>query len=233
MDSNTRKQDVLRLITETFVHTNQPVGSIQVAEQLPYEVSSATIRNDMAEMTALGLLAQPHTSAGRIPTELGYQHYVKVLVRRQKELSKRQQEVLSRHLKSIRDLQSRYQAAAKMLAEATGNVSFLMDADKVYFSGLSQMAQLPEFDDLAFRSRMMEAVEKPQEFVKSLGELSKQEGAQVLIGSSQNMKNATVVISQFGPVGNKRVISIIGPTRMRYDKTLPLVNYMKKLLEEL
>ena len=233
MDSNTRKQDVLRLIIETFVHTNQPVGSMQVAEQLPYEVSSATIRNDMVEMTALGLLAQPHTSAGRVPTELGYQHYVKVLVQRQKELSKKQQEVLSRHLKSIRDLQERYRAAAKMLAEATGNVSFLMDADKVYFSGLSQMAQLPEFEDQSFRTRMMEAVERPQEFVKSLGDLSEQDDAQVLIGSGQNMQNATVVISQFGPQGHKRVISIIGPTRMRYDKTLPLVNYMKKLLEEL
>ena len=232
MDSNTRKQDVLRLITETFVHTNQPVGSIQVAEQLPYEVSSATIRNDMGEMTALGLLAQPHTSAGRIPTELGYQHYVKLLVQRQKELSKKQQEVLGRYFKNIRDLQARYKAAAEMLAKQTGNVSFLMDATQnVYLSGLSQMAQLPEFEDLAFRSRMMEAIEKPQEFVQSLGDMA-DGNTQVLIGNGQNMKNATVVISQFGPTGSRRVISIIGPTRMQYNKALPLIDYMKKLLEE-
>lgn len=233
MDSNTRKQDVLRLIVETFVHTNQPVGSIQVAEQLPYEISSATVRNDMAEMTELGLLAQPHTSAGRVPTEVGYRHYVKILVGQRRELSRRQQEVLARHLKGIRDLQARYRAAAELLAQATGNVGFLMDANNVYLSGLSQMAQLPEFEDFSFRTRMLEAMEKPAEFVQSLGDLVTPNGTQVLIGSNPRIKNATVVISSFGPRGSKRVISIIGPTRMQYNKALPLVDYMRKLLEEL
>jgi transcriptional regulator of heat shock response len=233
MDSNTRKKDVLRLIIETFVHTNQPVGSIQVAEQLSYEVSSATVRNDMSEMTELGLLAQPHTSAGRVPTQFGYQHYVKMLAAERKGLSRRQQEVLSKHLKSICDLQAKYRAAAEMLAQATGNVSFLMDATQnVYLSGLSQMARLPEFEDPSFRLRMMEAVEKPVEFMQSLGEVAEGD-TQVLIGNNPKIKNATVVISSFGPQGSRRVISIIGPTRMPYNKALPLVDYMRKLLEEL
>lgn len=233
MESNTRKQDVLKLIIETFVHTNQPVGSIQVAEQLPYEVSSATVRNDMSEMTELGLLAQPHTSAGRIPTQFGYQHYVKMLTAERRGLSRKQQEVLSKHLKSIRDLQAKYRAVAEMLAQATGNVSFLMDATQnVYLSGLSQMAKLPEFEDPSFRLRMMEAVENPVEFMQSLGEVAEGD-TQVLIGNNPKIKNATVVISSFGPRGSKRVISIIGPTRMQYNKALPLVDYMRKLLEEL
>ena len=68
--------------------------------------------------------------------------------------------------------------------------------------------------------------------MQSLGDMA-DNNTQVLIGNNPRMKNATVVISQFGPLGHKRVISIIGPTRMQYNKALPLVNYMKKLLEEL
>src|SRR4030042_6146893 len=144
MDSNTRKQDVLKVLIETFVHSNQPVGSVQVAEQLPYEVSSATVRNDMAEMTELGLLEQPHTSAGRVPTDLGYRHYVKRLTRERKELSQHQREVLSRPFRNLRNLQEKYRVAARLLAELSGNVGFLMDDTRnVYLSGFSNMARLP------------------------------------------------------------------------------------------
>ncbi len=230
MDNNTRKKDVLKFLVETFVHTNQPVGSMQIAEQLPYEVSSATIRNDMVEMTALGLLAQPHTSAGRIPTDKGYQHYVKVLTEARKELSKKQQEVLTRHFRSLKNLQEKYKAAAKMLAELSGSVGFLMDdAKNIYMSGLSNMAKLPEFSDESFRVDLMQALEQPEELMDNLSLDS--EDVNVVIGEDNNIGKATIVVSNFGPQG-KKIISIIGPTRMHYKKALPLIDYIKKILDE-
>jgi len=232
MDNNTRKKDVLKLLVETFVHTNQPVGSLQIAEQLPYEVSSATIRNDMTELTALGLLTQPHTSAGRIPTDQGYRNYVKILSEERKELSKRQKEVLERHFKKLRNLQEKYKAAAKLLAELSGSVGFLMDdAKNIYMSGFGNVAKLPEFSDESFRVKLMEALEQPEELVSNLPVTLDPENVNVLIGDNPRMEKATIVLSNFGP-NSKRVISIIGPTRMQYKKALPLIDYIKRILDE-
>lgn len=236
MDSNTRKKDVLKVLIETFVHTNQPVGSMQIAEQLPYEVSSATVRNDVAEMTALGLLAQPHTSAGRVPTDTGYRHYVKMLTQQRRELNRRQREALLRHFQNLNNLQEKYQAAAKLLAELSGNIGFLMDdAKNIYLSGFSNVAKLPEFADESFRVRLMKALEQPEEFVEELsGPINPEnpEDTNVFIGDTPRVRKTTIVISNFGPQ-RRRIVSIIGPTRMEYKKALPLVRYMKELLDEI
>lgn len=232
MDNNARKKDVLKFLVETFVHTNQPVGSMQVAEQLSYEVSSATIRNDMVEMTALGLLTQPHTSAGRIPTDVGYRHYVKILTEERKELSKRQREILERHFKNLKNLQEKYQLAARLLAELSGSVGFLMDDTKrVYMSGLSNMAKSPEFSDESFRVNLIQALEQPDELMRNLPLSLDFKDINVVIGDNPQIKKATIVVSNFGP-GGKKIISIIGPTRMQYKKALPLVEYIKKILDE-
>ncbi len=77
-----RKASILRAVVEEYIHTAQPVGSGHVASAPGVAVSSATVRNDMATLEADGYLAQPHTSAGRIPTESGYRYYVDHLASR-------------------------------------------------------------------------------------------------------------------------------------------------------
>ena len=71
-----RKQRILAIIIERFIATGEPVGSKAICAEMGNAVSSATIRNDMADLVDLGLLAQPHTSAGRIPSQAGYRYYV-------------------------------------------------------------------------------------------------------------------------------------------------------------
>ena len=75
-----RKKRILRAIVETYIATAEPVGSKAVAELAGLDVSTATIRNEMADLTELGLLEQPHTSAGRIPSPAGYRLYVNELM---------------------------------------------------------------------------------------------------------------------------------------------------------
>ena len=84
MGLSERKKEVLRAVVEQYVRTAEPVGSRAVAAELGLSVSSATIRSEMAELESLGLLEQPHTSAGRIPSSQGYRVYVNELMRRQK-----------------------------------------------------------------------------------------------------------------------------------------------------
>ena len=72
MELGERRQQVLRAVIETYIRTGEPIGSKAVVDQLDNTVSSATIRNDMAELSARGYLFQPHTSAGRVPTAAAF-----------------------------------------------------------------------------------------------------------------------------------------------------------------
>ena len=82
MNLTERKKEILRAVVEQYVESAEPVGSKAVASELGSSISSATIRNEMAELEAMGLLEQPHTSAGRVPSPHGYRVYVNELMRR-------------------------------------------------------------------------------------------------------------------------------------------------------
>lgn len=80
MELTDRKKKVLRTIVDLYIRTAEPVGSKAIAEMPDMNYSSATIRNEMADLTAMGYLEQPHTSAGRIPSPAGYRLYVDELM---------------------------------------------------------------------------------------------------------------------------------------------------------
>ncbi len=80
MDLNERKRRILKSIVDTYISSGEPVGSKYLSDALGFELSSATIRNEMSELESLGLLEQPHTSAGRVPSSLGYKMYVDSLM---------------------------------------------------------------------------------------------------------------------------------------------------------
>lgn len=81
MELATRKQQILAAVIENYIATGEPIGSKTLMNNEGLSVSSATIRNELSDLTSLGFLAQPHTSAGRVPTEAGYRYYVDNLLR--------------------------------------------------------------------------------------------------------------------------------------------------------
>ena len=80
MELTERKKRILRVVIENYIETAEPVGSKTIAESSGLDISSATIRNEMADLEELGYLEQPHTSAGRIPSPKGYRLYVNELM---------------------------------------------------------------------------------------------------------------------------------------------------------
>ena len=80
MDISSRKKKILAAVIEEYIRTAEPVGSKAIATSADIGCSSATIRNELAELVAMGYLEQPHTSAGRVPTPLGYRMYVNELM---------------------------------------------------------------------------------------------------------------------------------------------------------
>ena len=84
MDLTDRKKQILKAVVEDYVSTAEPVGSKAIAAQMGGKISSATIRNELADLVEQGYLEQPHTSAGRVPSPKGYRLYVNELMERQK-----------------------------------------------------------------------------------------------------------------------------------------------------
>ena len=80
MDLNERAQKVLQAVIDSYVATGLPVGSALLAKRYDFSLSTATLRNIMAELEELGFLTHPHTSAGRVPTDRGYRYYIDALI---------------------------------------------------------------------------------------------------------------------------------------------------------
>ena len=76
MELAERKKKILSAVIESYINTGEPIGSKALINETGLEVSSATVRNDLADLTNKGYLVQPHTSAGRIPTLQGYRYYM-------------------------------------------------------------------------------------------------------------------------------------------------------------
>lgn len=118
-----RKQLILAIITERYIATGEPVGSKAICAQMGNAVSSATIRNDMADLVEMGYLAQPHTSAGRIPSQAGYRYYVDNLMTNY-ELGVDEQERIKIWLQSFSGEPDKLlEKAGSILAELTNCVA--------------------------------------------------------------------------------------------------------------
>ncbi|RSX53759.1 heat-inducible transcription repressor hrcA [Bifidobacterium goeldii] len=120
--AQTRRMLVLRAIVEDYIRSQEPIGSTSLAKSHDLGVSSATIRNDMAALEDEGYLIQPHTSAGRIPTEKGYRYFVDRLSGVM-PLSAAQKRGISTFLAGSVNLQDTLRRAARLLSQITGQVA--------------------------------------------------------------------------------------------------------------
>lgn len=136
-----RKLDVLRAIIENYVSTREPVASKTIAERYRIGVSSATIRNDMAILEHEGYIAQPHTSAGRIPTDKGYRLFVDRLAG-VKALSGTQRRAIEQLLEGAVDLDDVVHRSVRLLAQLTGQVA-VVQYPSLRRSGLRHLEIIP------------------------------------------------------------------------------------------
>lgn len=125
-----RKKRILRAIVETYISTAEPVGSKAVAQLSKLDVSTATIRNEMADLTELGLLEQPHTSAGRIPSPAGYRLYVNELMDRQQLTIQETQRINDALNLKMEELDRVIDRAGKVLSQLSDYPVFTMSAVK-------------------------------------------------------------------------------------------------------
>ena len=128
MDLSDRKKKILRAIIESYIRDAEPVGSKAIVEQSGLGVSSATVRNEMADLEAMGLLEQPHTSAGRIPSPKGYRLYVNELMEQHKlSLQETQRINDALHMK-MAELDRVIDQAGRIISQLTRYPAFALSA---------------------------------------------------------------------------------------------------------
>ena len=210
MNITPRQTQILVAIIEQYAEVASPVGSVTLAKL--FGVSSATIRSEMAKLEDLGLITQPHTSAGRIPTDKGYRFYVNRLTE-QNENENEQLLLNSNNSKDnfsrgFRAISSRVVAqndradqairsAVDSLVELTGNLGLATIGDQLYINGIYNLFSQPEFES-------GEAVQSVAQLLDNLDpwlrEVAPNEPLNVYIGSENPIgksSGASLIISKF------------------------------------
>lgn len=233
MEITERQKQILCQIVEEYAETASPVGSMTMAKL--FNVSPATIRAEMARLEMLGLVAQPHTSAGRVPTDAGYRFYVNNLETiEQEKMPERGAHALEVRVSSQSQADEAIRRAVDTLVELTGNLGLATIGGQLYLSGISTLFTQPEFGDI----RRVQAVAKLLDNLEPwLREAAPGEALNIFIGHENPIgKNSEVslIISRFkSPFSDRSYIGVLGPTRQNYARVMQLVGHTGRMLEEI
>lgn len=233
-----RKNQVLCAIVKHFINTAEPVGSNTIILKYNFHVSPATIRNDMACLEEEGYIFQPHTSSGRVPTDLGYRTYVDDI----KDMKQARLEA-TKVLKSLSEDHKKRKAkeyvydAVNLLSRATLCASFatVPDNNRTFYLGLSNVLRQPEFISNPMNaSQVLEVFEHSDNFINTLKSLNVSNKIKAFIGEENiipQIQSCSIIASTYEVNGFKGYFGILGPKRMRYPFNIAMLEQVKTLLE--
>lgn len=229
-----RQIQILKAIIDQYAEIAVPVGSVTLAKL--FGVSSATIRAEMSKLEDIGYIAQPHTSAGRVPTDKGYRFYVNVLneMSETPQLDRSARAIEARVNTNVDRADQAIRSAVDSLVELTHNLGLATIGDQLYMSGMSNLFSQPEFaggNHVQSVARLLDNLEP------WLRETAPNEPLNVFIGSENPIgksSGSTLIISRFrSPYSNHSYIGVLGPTRQNYARTMQLVRHAGSMLEEI
>ena len=230
-----RQTQILAAIIEQYAEIAAPVGSVTLAKL--FGVSSATIRSEMVKLEEMGFIAQPHTSAGRVPTDQGYRFYVNQL----NDAHDQQVPQLDRSARAIEARVATHgnradraiRSAVDSLVDLTQNLGLATIGDELYMNGIGNLFSQPEF----LQGNHVQAVARLLDNLEPwLREAAPNEPLNVYIGSENPIgksSGAALIISRFrSPYSDNSYIGVLGPTRQSYGKVMNLVRHAGAMLEE-
>lgn len=242
MSLTKRQEEILFAIIEEYAEIATPVGSVTLAKL--FDVSSATIRAEMARLEESGYIAQPHTSAGRVPTDAGYRYYVNSLTESlnsdrtnevhisPQSLPERSSHVLEARISSQSRADQAIRGAVDSLVELTGNLGLATIGEQLYISGIARLFTQPEFLD----TQRVQSVAKLLDNLEPwLREAAPGQPLNIFIGQENPIgkaSQASLIISRFrSPFSDQSYIGVLGPTRQNYSRVMSLVRYAGDALE--
>lgn len=233
-----RQRQILNAIVEQYAEVASPVGSNLLAKA--FNVSSATIRAEMAELERLGFISQPHTSAGRIPTDKGYRFYVNSLndTAEDPELPRSLGERRAERALAARVAQGgvpelTIRNAVDTLVELTHNLGLATIGNQLYMSGLSNLFGQPEFINSVQVRQVAQLLDNLEPWLR---EAALNEPLSVYIGQENPIgrtAGCSLIISRFrAPWSDRSYVGVLGPTRQSYRDVMMLVRRTGEELEE-
>lgn len=229
-----RQEEILNSIVREYIDFAEPVGSQMLEKKHKFGICPATIRIEMQKLVDKGYLYQPHTSAGRVPTDKGYRFFVDELLER--ELGDLEKDFGIDWAKEMKDSLKFTQNIAKLLASESSNLvlSYLSAERILWKEGWREILQEPEFEEVGFASRFAEVIDCFEKNIENLL-LEFPSEVQVYIGKENPFSKARdfsiITAKCCFPKKQEGVLTIMGPKRMAYDKNINLIDSVIKLLE--
>ncbi|MBU0504171.1 MAG: HTH domain-containing protein [Candidatus Omnitrophota bacterium] len=238
VDRQNRKNKVLAATVRAHIRNSQPISSQELAEE--FELSSATLRNILGELEEDGYLYHPHTSAGRIPSSKGFRYYVDFLMS-ESELPRQQKDDILVELKKSDDsLEDILEKATEVIAGVThytSIVSLSLGDSRLFYKGLSNIIQEPEFRDLKKLTLLLEFLEERRHLFQVINQEFK-EPLKVYIGEEIGCPGinevCSLVVSTYH-VGKKEKgrLAVLGPRRMSYEQTVSSLEFISQVLNNM
>jgi len=243
-----RRTRVLNALVDEYVLTISPVSSSVLAERYLTDVSSATIRNELLGLESAGLAFAPHTSAGRIPTNLGYRYFVNYLLLRPLSLL---ESTSSNDLETLFDTAtdiaaaialstqnlplfgvSRIRQVLEALSELTGQLALFFDREAslgLVVRGLSRLLTQPEFSDSSRLLPLMMLIEEQDVLIRKMEEGLTAADLSILIGLEPQGILADYTLLARRAIGQTAILGLLGPTRMGYRRALSALDSAAQL----
>jgi len=233
-----RRQRVLAALIEEYVARALPVGSRTIAENYDLGVSPATVRNDLSALEDEGYISQPHTSAGRVPTDHGYRAFVDELVE-SGALGDDEDaaDKLDRLRQSATELDDLLEKTSKALSQFTDCLSVVTPPDFTHPRrlGIMSLMRQPEFAYTEALLPIMQVLEDDTVLLHVLDATAPDDEPRVRIGKeneAEQLSGVSVVACRYGIGADGGIVAVIGPTRMNYTKALTAVRIASRALGE-
>ncbi|HEX3568185.1 MAG TPA: transcriptional regulator [Candidatus Saccharimonadales bacterium] len=226
-----RQKQILFAIVEQYAEVAVPVGSVTLAKL--FGVSSATIRAEMAELEHIGFISQPHTSAGRVPTDKGYRFYVNNLTEQKETPNElRGERALTARVRGAGMPERTIRNAVDTLVELTHNLGLATIGNQLYMSGLSNLFGQPEFMQPNQVQQVAQLLDNLEPWLR---EAAPNQPLSVYIGRENPIGRSagcSLIISRFhSPYSDRSYIGVLGPTRQSYRDVMQLVRHAGEALE--
>lgn len=231
-----RQIQILKAIIEEYINTAEPVGSETLEKKYSFDISPATIRNEMVRLTDMGMLKQPHTSAGRSPTPIALKYYVENLMK-PKDMSVAEEVAVKEKIWDYRqEVDKLLREATKALAEKTKTLALTATKDgDLYYAGAANILEMPEFYDYELTHNLLATLDQFDFWWDVLG--AHEDAFSIIVGEELPGMG---LLSQCGFIYNKfstphvsGAIGVVGPSRLHYQTIIPVVRYMGNLISEL
>lgn len=233
MELSGRRKDILNGIVEEYIKSAEPVSSGLLEKRYKFRVCPATIRNEMQRLAEEGFIFQPHTSAGRVPTDKGYRFFVDNLLEKEfagEGFDFRIEEWLEAD--EIKMLQS----ITKDLASISSNLAlgYLPSSKILWKDGWEEIIKEPEFEE---RDIVGDFIGMLEGFEKEIDGLEVSSEIKVYIGRENPLPKSkefsTIITKCHFPEEGESVLAIMGPKRMDYSKSIGSLHYLIKSLEKI